>query len=65
MLPFLYYTLILSAGKDSWNLTQTMDANGLTFELVNHHVCTAKDASVEMFLCVRELNKGNNNSLMS
>jgi len=35
--------MILSIGKDIWNLEQTLYANGFTFELLDPHSFTAKD----------------------
>ena len=54
----------LPTGKDSRNLVKTMDTNRFTFKLANLHGFTTKDARVELFFCVREPIKGNNNSLM-
>ena len=53
---------LLLTGKDVWNLEQTLSANSFTFELLNSHCFTTKNAGLVVCLFVREAGKGNNYS---
>ncbi|WP_158291409.1 hypothetical protein [Desulfosporosinus sp. Sb-LF] len=57
--------LLLSKGKNCWDLAQAVDANSFSFKLVNPHGFTTKDTRLELFSWARGPIKGNNNSLMN
>jgi hypothetical protein len=57
--------MLLPTGKDSRNLVQTVDTNGLAFKLLVTHGFTTKDTGLEPCFIMREAFKGNNNCLAS
>ena len=62
---YVFARFSLTSRKDSWNLAQTVDTNGLAFKFVNLHGFTTKDTRSRMCVWVREPINGNNNSLES